>query len=101
MFKQTAKFNQADSNETLTVVVAEGKSGFNIKASIKTDAGTKGAPKAKTGAREKFTKKEEAVKAFDKLTKEAVSRGWAKVERVERNAFSSIPAPTVLKTAKK
>lgn len=56
--------------QTLTIVAAEGKSGWNVKASLKEQKG-KGTPKAKTGARQKFTDEAGAKKAFDKLVKEA------------------------------
>lgn len=80
-------------DQTLTIVAAQGKTGFNVKASVKNGKG-KGTPKAITGARAKFTNAVEAEKAVKKLTEEAVSQGWAVKPVTSRNAFTSIPAPT-------
>lgn len=93
MFKKIAKFT-AD-NQTLTIVAAQGKSGINVKASVKTGKG-KGQPKAVTGGREKFDNEVDAVKAFDKLVRVAVSKGWTSVARTVKNAFTvnELPGPT-------
>jgi hypothetical protein len=88
-----AKFRNAD--QTLTIAAVSGKSGINIKASVKTGRG-KGAPKAQTGCRQTFKSETDARGAFDKLVSEARSRGWTElaVQPVVRNAFTSIPAPS-------
>lgn len=80
--------------QTLTIVAAQGKKGWNVKASLKELKG-KGTPKAKTGARAKFDTEKDAKKAFDGLVKETLTRGWVKVDRAERNAFTEIPAAPV------
>jgi hypothetical protein len=88
-----AVFKNVDSSEKLTIVASHGKSGWNVKASVKV-AGGKGAPKAKTGARAKFDNVKDAVAAFDKLCAQAIKRDWRKVEKTVRNAFDEIPAPS-------
>ena len=93
--KTIAKFRNAD--QTLTIAAASGKSGINVKASVKTGQG-KGAPKAQTGCRQTFKSETDARGAFDKLVSEARTRGWTElaVQPIVRNAFSSIPAPSTV-----
>lgn len=84
------KLDAADRSLRLTLTVSEGKGKFNLKASIKEmkeDAG-----KARTGAREAFDTQEKAKAAIEKLTKDAVEKGWMIVSSgAGRNAFSEIP----------
>jgi predicted DNA-binding WGR domain protein len=98
--KNIARFKSTD--QTLTIAAVSGKSGFNVKASVKTGSG-KGAPKAQTGCRQRFQTEAEARSAFDKLVSEARARGWSEmaVQPIERNAFSSIPAPAKAAKASK
>ncbi len=99
MMKQTARFTSPDLSETMTIVAAAGKKGYNVKASIKRGKG-KGAPKAKTGCRATFKTEKEANSTFSKLTKEALARGWKEQEVSTRSAFSAIPeAPKSSKAA--
>lgn len=101
MTKSIAKFTSADKSQTLTIVAAQGKKGFNVKASVKTGSG-KGAPKAVTGGRGSFDTADKAGAAFNKLKAEAVKVGWTEVKISAKNAFTSIPAPVAVpeKTAK-
>ena len=86
------KFTSQDGTQTLTIVAAHGKRGWNVKASIKTGTG-KGADKAVTGCRETFKAEAEAKSAFAKLVAEGTKRGWVEKVVTTRNAFSSIPEP--------
>lgn len=105
MTKHTTKMTAGD--QTMTIVAAEGKSGWNVKASIKTgnEKVKDGGVKAITGARAKFDNEAEAVKVVAKLVKDAEGKGWTKREISAKNAFTEIPAPTastaVAKRAKK
>lgn len=98
MMKNVAKFTS--DGQTLTIVAAQGKKGFNVKASVKTGSG-KGAAKAVTGCRETFKTVGEAVSAMDKLKTEATKRGWTVMAMTVRNAFSAIPAPAKAEVATK
>ena len=98
--KTIARFRNAD--QTLTIAAVSGKSGINIKASVKTGQG-KGAPKAQTGCRQTFKSETDARGAFDKLVSEARSRGWTEltVQPIVRNAFTAIPAPSASASSSK
>ena len=88
-----ARFTSPDTTETMTIIGAQGKRGWNVKVSIKKGKG-KGQPKAKTGCRETFKTEKEAKSAFDKLVKESKARGWKELEVSTRSAFSAIPEPS-------
>jgi hypothetical protein len=86
-------------NETITIVAAEGKKGWNVKVSHKRGKG-KGADKASTGCRETFSTKALAEAAVTKLAAETVKRGWSEKQVYTRSAFSAIPeAPKSPKAA--
>lgn len=89
-----AKFQNGES--TLLVLLTEGKSGFNTKATVRKDKGAD----AETGGRASFKDEESGVRAFDKLAKEAEKAGWT-IASSSRNAFTEIPAPPVMKTGSK
>lgn len=96
--KKSIKFLNVAKTVVLTIVLAQGKSGFNIKASQKNAnavKGKKGAPtkdRAATGCRAKFTTLKEGEAAFTKLSDEARKQGWTVVPKIDRNAFTSIPS---------
>lgn len=92
--KQVAKFTSADGSQTLTIVAATGKTGHNVKASIKTGKG-KGQPKATVGGRSKHSNENDALEAFQLHVKQAELEGWQRAATSTRNAFVTIPPPMV------
>jgi hypothetical protein len=88
--KQTKTFKSA--NQTLTLTSAEGKRGWNVRASLKTGGG-KGSPKAITGCRQIVKTEPEAKKVIERLAADAIARGWVEVVKTTRNAFSEVPPP--------
>lgn len=90
MNKMTNVYQNTDKSQTLTIVAAQGKSAINVKASVKTGKG-KGAPKAVTGGRGSFQTLDESVAHFDMLNEQAVKAGWTRIQRTNRNAFTTIP----------
>lgn len=90
MENRKAKFYNADQSMSLTITATEGKSGQNVKATMKGVG--KGADRALTGARGKYDSEKDAQKAFDKLVSEAEKNGWVRTTTRVKNAFTEIPA---------
>lgn len=86
--KSIAMFRNPANTQTLRVVAQQGKTGFNVKCTVK---GTEANAKALTGARSQFTDAKGATAAFERLTEEAKKQGWITVHRRSREAFSAIP----------
>lgn len=100
--KNTALFVSPDKTQKLTIVLALGKRGYNVKCTVKGIG--KDAPKAITGGRESFKDLPDASKAFEALKTAVTGKGWTVGVKREKNAFTidSIPvAPGAkAKTAK-
>lgn len=90
--KNIRKFISPDNSQVLTIVAQTGKSGINVKASMK-QAG-KGVPKAVTGGRAKPTSEQEAIDLVAKMANDATKLGWVPVAVSVKNAFTEIPAPS-------
>lgn len=96
--KNITKFTNADKSQRMTVVVAQGKKGFNLKASVKTGTG-KGQPKAVTGCRETYKTAPEAVKGYEAVVAGVKARGWTEVAVSVKNAFDLKSIPSGAKTS--
>lgn len=98
--RNIAKFTSPDSTQNLIVTAITGKSGINVKVTMK--GREKGGPRAVTGCRGRYIGDKDAQKAFDKLVKETEDRGWTRQTTRVRNAFTEIPEPPkAVKGAKK
>jgi hypothetical protein len=91
-----ARFNNAGS--VLVVSLKKGKKAIQISVKRRISG-----EKAATGCRETFTLEQtaEAQASYDKLVAAAKSKGWTEAPRVQKSAFSEIPAPPVVKTEEK
>lgn len=93
--KQIALFKNVEGHK-LTIAAVKGKSGYNLKVSVKTSR-EKGSPKAITGCRASFDNAAEAQETFDMHVADAEKRGWKRIPKVTRNAFTTIPNATATK----
>lgn len=91
MENRMARFLSPDKGTTLTITAKQGRSGINVKATMKGVG--KDAERAITGSRANFQNDREANNAFDNLVKESESRGWQRTTARVKNAFTEIPAP--------
>lgn len=95
--KVVDKTTFVSEGQRLTIVLTQGKNGYNTHASVK---GAKD-ERASTGGRATFTTQEDGEKAFRKLVAEAVKQGWEQHSGGSRNAFTEIPAPASKTNSKK
>lgn len=98
--KNVSKFISADKTQRMTVVIASGKKGFNLKASVKTGTG-KGQPKAVTGCRAKYDTVAEATKGYEAVLAGVKAQGWTSVAVTVKNAFDLKSIPSGAKPAAK
>lgn len=88
----TAKFFNENSKETMIVAATEGKSGFNLKISVKNDKSVR----ALTGGRQRFDTRDLVMDAFNTTVAQAEEKksGWKRVQMAaSKNAFMGIPKP--------
>lgn len=87
---RSASFRNGDAK--LSIVLAEGKSALNLKATFWKDEEAD----AETGGRQSFQDQDQAIEAFEKMVKEATKAGWT-IAGASRNSFTAIPAPPTQK----
>ena len=87
---KTTNARFASNGAILVVSLKKTKKGIQVAVRRKL-AGNK----AETGMREGFTleQAEDAKKSFDKLVEAATSKGWTPSAKVQKSAFTEMPAP--------
>lgn len=78
-----------NGEQLMTILCAQGKSGYNVKASIKSSKDTK----ALTGARGNYADAAEAEAYYNDLVESAKKTGWKPKTVTSKNAFAAIPKP--------